>query len=107
MTDDGQQFFDGSTEWFSKFEQSLSFMWLGMNMARDTTAQNLVLFLQKLDIPGKFTVCDGSAQSQQQVKNQGYSAIVVNLSFGAGCTLFVPRSGAARWPFSTGFRCRF
>ena len=55
-TDDGDQFFDGSTKRFAKLDEPFPLGWLGVNLTGDACSKDLVLFLEIFDVLGEFTV---------------------------------------------------
>ena len=48
--DDRDQFFDRPAQGFAKLQQPLPFFRFGVNLAFDPVAEDLVLFLEELDI---------------------------------------------------------
>jgi hypothetical protein len=66
---DRDQLFDGASERFAKLKQSLPLFRLGVNLALDPFPQDLVLFLQELDILRQLSISSGSNERQQGVEN--------------------------------------
>ncbi len=88
---DRDQLFNGPAEGFAILQQSLPFFRLGMNLAFDAAAEDLVLFLQELDILRQLTVCTRSNQREQWMKNLRHRGIVVTSYSGGSYTFLVPR----------------
>ncbi len=89
--DDRDQFFDRPAQGFAKLQQPLPLFRFGVNLAFDPVAEDLVLFLQELDILRQFTVGARRDQGQQWVENLGHRGIVVTSYSGGSCTCLVLR----------------
>ena len=62
--DDRDQLFDRSAEGLTELQQPLPLFWLRVHLAFDPAAEDLVLFLQELDILCQLTV--GARRNQCQ-----------------------------------------
>ena len=62
--DECDEFFDRPADCLAEFDESLTLLGLRMNLPLDPTPEDLVLFLQKLNVLGKFAVSAGRDQGQ-------------------------------------------
>lgn len=89
--DDRNQLFDGPTDGFAELDEPFSFRFRRVNLAGDACPQDLVLFLQILDVFGEFIVGCGGNQGEQWVENLGHRGIVGIVIVGRTYTFLVPR----------------
>ena len=73
--DQCDQFLDRTAQGFAELEKPPPFIGPGVNLAWDATAEDFVLFLQKLDLLRQLAIGSRRNQCQQRVENSGHRGI--------------------------------
>ncbi len=88
---DGDQFLDRTTQRLPELNQPFPLFGLGVDFVTQSSAKDLILFLQILDVFRQLAICPRSNQSEQGMKNLRHGGIVRTSYSGANCTFVVPR----------------
>ena len=100
--DNRDQFLDGSANDPPKLDQPLPLFRAGVDHPRKAGAEDLVLFLEELDVLGQLAIGGRSDQGQQGVKKEAHLGIVGKCNMETDFTFLVPRLDSKTAPIFGG-----